>query len=86
MQKTLLTFPCQFPIKIVGPANESFEGLVVGIVRQYVPDLGEGAITVRYSENGKYISMTATINAKSQEQLDNLYRALSGNSDILMVL
>lgn len=86
MEKKLLKFPCQFPIKIVGEANLSFEGLVVGILRQHVPDLGEAAITIKYSQNGKYISMTATVNAKSQEQLDGLYHALSREPQILFVL
>lgn len=84
--QTLLSFPCLFPIKIIGKSSEDFEGIVVGILNKHVPDLGEGAITLHYSSQAKYISMTATINAKSQEQLDNLYRALSSHPDIIMAL
>lgn len=81
-----LKFPCQFPIKIIGKANLEFEGLVVGILNQYVPDLGEGAIKLNYSEQQNYISMTATIHATSQAQLDNIYRALSSHPDVIIAL
>ena len=40
-QDTLLEFPCQFPIKVMGPATDEFEYTVVTIVRRHVPDLSE---------------------------------------------
>lgn len=86
MQDTVIHFPCQFPIKIMGLADPEFEGIVVMILNQHVPDLGEGAIVTKYSRGGKYLSMTATIRATSQAQLDTLYRALSSHPKILMVL
>jgi hypothetical protein len=86
MSKQLITFPCHFPIKVMGVANDAFEGIVVGIVNQHVPDLGEAAIVSKLSKNGNYISITVTVNARSQEQLDDLYRALTAEPSILMVL
>lgn len=83
---TLLTFPCPFPIKIIGKSSDEFEGIVLGILNQHAPDLGEGAITLHYSKHDKYISITATINATSREQLDNVYRALSSHPDVIMAL
>jgi putative lipoic acid-binding regulatory protein len=70
----------------MGLADADFEGIVVTILNQHVPDLGEAAITTKFSKGGKYISMTATIRARSQEQLDGLYQALTDNPYILMVL
>ena len=86
MQKKLLTFPCQFPLKIIGFADDAFEGIVIGILNQHVPDLGEGAIVSKKSKGNKYLSITATINAQSQEQLDAIYQALSSDPRILVVL
>lgn len=86
MTKNAIEFPCQFPVKIMGLAEQDFEGVVVAILNQHVPDLGEGAIVVKQSAGGKYVSITANIRARSQEQLDNLYRALSGHPKVLMVL
>lgn len=70
----------------MGLANPDFEGIVVMLLNQHVPDLGEGAITTKFSKGGKYISMTATVRARSQEQLDGLYQALTDHPHVLMVL
>lgn len=70
----------------MGAATDAFEGIVIGIINQYVSDLGEGAVVSKLSKNGNYMSLTVTINAKSQEQLDALYRALTDEPSILMVL
>jgi putative lipoic acid-binding regulatory protein len=83
---SLLSFPCQFPIKIVGKADPEFEGAVMQIMRRHVPDLSEGAVSEHYSKEGKYISMTVTITAASQEQLDAIYLALSADSHVIMAL
>ena len=86
MQMKLIEFPCQFPIKIMGLASDEFESIIIGIINQYVPDLGEGAITSKLSKEGKYVSITATIRARSQIQLDSLYQALHDTPEVLMVL
>lgn len=84
--ETLLEFPCQFPIKIMGHNTPELEATVFEIVRRHVPDLGEGAITQRESRKSKYIALTVTITATSKQQLDALYTELSGHELTLMVL
>ena len=84
--ETLLEFPCDFPIKIMGDNSAEFEATVIGIVRQHVPDLGEGAIRQNQSSKGNYLSLTITIRAESKAQLDDLYRALSACELTKMVL
>ena len=86
MPTKLITFPCEFPIKIIVNNDDTFEGNVIRIINIHVPDLGEGAISSKLSRDGKYISITAVIQARSQEQLDDLYRALTGDPQILMVI
>ena len=41
---------------------------------------------MRASSNGKYLSLTCTINATSREQLDDLYRDLTSHPMVTMVL
>jgi putative lipoic acid-binding regulatory protein len=82
----VFNFPCLFPIKAMGKAEDDFELLIVEIVRRHVPDLGEGAMKTRLSGNGKYVSVTANITAHSRAQLDALYTELSGHEKVLMVL
>lgn len=83
---TLLRFPCAFPIKVMGRTAPGFDSLVAGIVRRHVPELGEGAVSVRDSRGGKYVAVTVTVQAESQAQLDAIYRDLSACPDVLMSL
>ena len=81
-----LSFPCTFPIKVMGMNNASFENDIFMIAREHAPDIGEAAIRSRPSSSSKYISVTVTITAQNREQLDNLYRAFNSHPDVRMVL
>ncbi len=85
-EKSLIAFPCDFPLKVMGQAADDFDTLVVEIVLRHVKDLREGAIRRRPSTKGKYVAVTVTVQVDSQLQLDNLYRELSSHARILMVL
>jgi putative lipoic acid-binding regulatory protein len=41
---------------------------------------------MRPSKNGNFISVTATINATSKPQLDDIYRELTAHPAVLMAL
>lgn len=84
--QSLLEFPCDFPIKIMGKNCEEFEAEIIRIVRLHVPDLGEAAIRQRTSGKGNYLAITVTIRAQSQSQLDALYRQLTACKLTKMVL
>ena len=84
--RSALEFPCTFPIKVMGYWAEDFDLLVTQIVRRHVDDLGEGAVRSRESRGGRYLSITVTIEARSREQLDALYRDLTAERRIVMVL
>jgi len=81
-----MEFPTEFSIKVVGAFDSDLEALIVAVVRQNNVDIELTKITSRQSSGGKYTSFTVTLTAESQEQLDNIYRALSGNEQVLMVL
>jgi len=70
----------------MGLAGNDFDALVVEIIIRHIGEVTEGAIVVRPSRNGKYVSVTVTFEAKDQEQLDSLYRELSAHERIMMVL
>lgn len=82
----LFNFPCQFPIKVMGLAQEDFDVLVVSIIRRHCQDLTENAVQTRTSQGGKYLSVTVTFTAQNRMQLDALYTELSQHERILMVL
>ncbi len=85
-EESLLEFPCEFPLKVMGANTAEFEAAIVMISRQHIPDLGEAAIQSRPSKAGNYVSITITFTATSRPQIDNLYRALNAHPDVKFVL
>jgi len=85
-QETLLEFPCEFPIKVMGRTQEGFAQLVTQIIHHHAPDFDPAQLQMRTSREGNYLSLTATINATSREQLDALYQELCDSPKITMVL
>lgn len=84
--ESALQFPCEFPIKAMGLAVYDLEIIVYDIARKHAPDLTKNAIKKKESANGKYISITVTINATSRDQLDAIYQALTDHEHVIMAL
>lgn len=82
----LLEFPCSFPIKMMGRANDDFSDFAVRLIEQHVGKVAPDAVQTSASRNGNFLSVTVTIDAQSQEQLDNIYNDLSNHEDILVAL
>ncbi len=85
-QESLLEFPCVFPIKVMGRCNSGFEATALAIVRRHVPDFSTDDMRTVASRQGNYLSVTFTLQVRSREQLDSLYRELSACDQMLMVL
>jgi len=83
---SLLQFPTDFPIKIMGMRTEDFSQTVVDIVLKHAPDFAAETVEIRASEHAKYVSVTCTIRAQSREQLDALYRELTSHPLVKVVL
>lgn len=84
--ESLLQFPCQFPIKVMGKSNLEFDLLVIDIIRRHVPELNERTVSTRPSKDGNYLAVTVTIQAQSKRQLDAIYQDLTGHPHVLMAL
>jgi len=85
-QQTLLQFPTDFPLKIMGKRHDDFAQIVLAIVLRHAPDFDGATMEMRTSAKGNYLSLTCTIRATSKQQLDDLYRELSSHPMISMVL
>ena len=83
---TLLEFPCAFPIKIMGARVDDFAQTVLEVVLRHAPDFDAAAMQMRPSSKGNYLSITCTVNATSQAQLDALYVELSSHPMVKVVL
>jgi uncharacterized protein len=84
--ESLLRFPMDFPIKVMGVNDLEFEPQIVEVVRAHAPDLDLTTLEVRQSSSGKYLSLTLTIRAQSRVQLDTIYLALTSHPLVKVVL
>jgi uncharacterized protein len=84
--ESLIEYPCDFPIKILGHTRAGFAQAMLEVVRRHAPDFDGAAMEMRSSRRGKYLSVTCVIRATSREQLDNLYRELCDHPMVVMVL
>lgn len=85
-RQTLIEFPCDFPLKIMGQRVDEFAQAVVAVVVEHAPDFDPSSVEMRPSSKGTYLSLTCTIRATSQVQLDGLYRALTAHPLVKVVL
>jgi len=85
-RKAILEFPCRFPIKIMGRDHTVFHEVARAIVAKYAGDIHDDAIRQSASRKGNFISITITIEAISQQQLDSIYRDLSAHEEVLVAL
>lgn len=85
-KETLIEFPCDFPIKVMGEAREDFAEIIVALIQEHLPDFNAGRVEMRASSGGRYISLTCTVFATSKPQLDDIYRVLTAHPTVLVVL
>lgn len=85
-EETLLEFPCDFPLKIMGATRDGFAQAVVEVVLKHAPGFDPAHIEMRPSKAGNYLSLTCVIRATSKPQLDALYRELTAHPWVKIVL
>ena len=84
--ESLIEYPSDFPIKIMGAMQDQFAQTIVELVTLHDPEFHAGKLEMRSSSGGNYLALTVTVRATSREQLDNLYRALSSHPMVKVVL
>jgi len=82
----LLTFPTDYPIKVVGRASESLRRDIDAIVARHAPDFDRERVSERRSANGNFLSISYHIHAVSAEQVTALARELSACETVLLVI
>jgi putative lipoic acid-binding regulatory protein len=83
---SLIEYPCDFPIKVMGEQVDGFVEAMLMIVRQFDPEWDDSRLSQRPSSAGKYLGLTMTVKATSREQLDELYRTISTHPMVKVVL
>lgn len=83
---SLIIYPCDFPIKVMGRVQGDFVPTMARLVQGFDPTFDPETIEVRPSGRGNYVGLTLTVRVESREQLDALYRALHGHDMVSIVL
>ena len=84
--ESLLVFPCELAVKVLGRNLPAFRDAARQIVSRHYAEIGDDQISEQHSRNDAYVSLTFIVNAQSREEIDALYRELTASDEILMVL
>ncbi len=84
--ESFLKFPCEFPIKLMGRDTPEFRDAARALVERHTGPIDDAAINNAISRNGNFVSITITVTAISQKQLDDIYRDVSSHEAVLMAL
>jgi putative lipoic acid-binding regulatory protein len=82
---TLIEFPTAFPIKALGRDVPDFHSAVLEVIATHARFNPDSDVKVQASSKGNFISITVTLHAESQEQLDTIYQSLHDHELVLMV-
>ena len=85
-EETLLEFPTDFPIKIMGERRDDFAQAMVDLVLRHAPDFRPETVEMRASSKGNFLSVTCTVRATSKAQLDAIYRDITAHPWVKMAL
>ena len=86
MTETLITFPCDYPIKVVGDVRPNFHEEVFDVVAKHDPTLTRDRVSEKTSRKGNYVSITFILLAKSESQLKSLFEDLKEIESVRLVL
>ena len=84
MSESLLEFPCEFPLKVVGTKSAALRPAVDAALAELSIEVVD--ISERPSRGGNYVSLTLNVVPQSREQLDRLYARLTSLEDVRWVL
>ncbi len=81
-----ITFPCDYPLKVVGDAADDFPATVCQVIVRHAPDFDETTLEVVDSRNGRFQSVRVTIVATGEQQLSQLFDELKATGRVHMVV
>lgn len=85
-EESLIEFPCEFPVKVMGAAIPEFHTVIETIAKKHDPEFIPEETKQKNSKTGKYVSLTLNIHAKDKAQLDAIYQDLTDSELVLWAL
>ena len=81
-----IEFPCDYPIKVLGRHSDEFQAVIIAVFEQHAPGFDQETIRIKASSKGTFTSVTITITATGQQQLEALHRDLLATGVVQMVI
>jgi putative lipoic acid-binding regulatory protein len=81
-----IEFPCDYPIKVMGAAQEELHEHVLQVMDTHAPGFDRSKITVRDSSKGSWQAITLVITATGKPQLEAIFADLKTSTLVKMVL
>jgi putative lipoic acid-binding regulatory protein len=82
----VLSFPTDYPIKLIGRPTAEFRARIHAIVLRHVPALEASHVSEHLSKNGNYLSISYALRAESREQMEALATDLKACEEVLLVI
>ena len=86
MQTPKITFPCDYPIRVIGVSSSTFLDDVLTIVRKYDATMSGDKVKERASRQGSYTSITMLLRATGEVQLQRMFVELKQCAAVRLVL
>ena len=86
MEPEKITFPCDYPVKVVARASEDLRERLDKIFAQHFGPFEMHRVSVRQSAQANFISLTYLMNVQHVDQLDAVHKDLQQHADVVMVL
>jgi uncharacterized protein len=83
---TGLEFPCRYPVKAMVRTSAEARTAVLTAVSRHTEFCHRDDVRVRPSRNGRFESITVTVNASSREHLESIYAEVRSLDVVVMTL
>lgn len=71
---------------MMGHNSPEFRTTTRALIEKHTGKVADTAIKESLSRNERFVSITITVTATSQQQLDDIYQDVSDHDDVLMAL
>jgi hypothetical protein len=85
-EESVIEFPCEFPVKMMGHNSPEFRATARALIEKHTGAIDDSAVQESLSRTERFVSVTVTVTATSQQQLDDIYQDVSDHEDVLMAL
>ncbi len=79
-------FPCEYPVKAMGPNTPEFADKIIALVKQHAPEVSANSVNCKTSSTGKYQSVTVLVYALSKDHLVSIYKDINSVEDVKWTL